>query len=120
MVSEIKGKYYGTEINQKWWKRYTKDKMLARGDGVFSFNEDNITFLRKLTRVPIEIPFENIVGFKTGKWHAGQWGAGHAIIKVIWERGGSTLSSGFSIAAKNSAFDQILNDLIGTLEKRSA
>ena len=75
-----RGHYLGTEINEKWWKRYTKNKMLARGNGVFSYNQDSIKFLRKLTTSPIEINFNEIVDIKTGKWHSGQWGAGRKII----------------------------------------
>jgi hypothetical protein len=28
MINEISGKYLGTEINGKWWKRYRKNKIL--------------------------------------------------------------------------------------------
>jgi hypothetical protein len=55
MFKEIYGKYFGTEIKEKWWRRYTKEKMSARGAGTFSNNDQTISFLRLLTKVPIEI-----------------------------------------------------------------
>jgi hypothetical protein len=36
MISEkALGIYFGTEINEKWWKRYTKDKLFMRGNGTY-------------------------------------------------------------------------------------
>lgn len=116
MTREIVGKYFGTEINQKWWKRYTKNKMLARGNGKFSYNEHEISFLRLLTKTPIVIEFNNILDFKLGKWHAGQWGAGRPIIKILWENNDQLLSSGFSISAESDEFDSIISELRNTLE----
>lgn len=117
MSHEIAGKYYGTEINEKWWKRYTKDKMLARGNGTFSYSHDTITFLRKLTDAPIEISFKEIMGFKTGKWHSGQWGAGRKIIKVIWKKDSQLYSSGFSIALSNNEIEIIISELNNIFEE---
>ena len=111
MSEEIEGKYFGTEINEKWWRRYTKNKMLARGNGLFSYNEQSLSFLRRLTKVPISIPFAAIQEFKTGRWHAGQWGAGQSIIKVIWKQGGLLLSSGFTVSKDKSTADRVLAEL---------
>jgi hypothetical protein len=111
MSIECEGKYFGTEIDEKWWKRYTKNKLLARGNGIFSYNDDAIKFLRKLTKTPIEITFEDIVAVKTGKWHSGQWGAGQKIIKVLWKKDGRMLSSGFSIALSGNEIDVVVAEL---------
>jgi hypothetical protein len=111
MSPKFSGKYYGTEINEKWWKRYLKDKMFVRGNGTFSYSQDSITFLRKLVKTPIEINFNNIMGFKTGKWHSGQWGAGRKIIKIIWKKNNQLLSSGFSVSMNNSEIDILLSEL---------
>jgi hypothetical protein len=117
MSNQIAGKYFGTEIDEKWWKRYTKDKMLARGDGEFSYNHDRISFLRKLTRSPIEIHFNEIVDIKVGKWHSGQWGAGRTIIKVIWKKNGQLLSSGFSFAMNDTETRNLISELNTILKK---
>lgn len=117
MPQEIAGKYFGTEIDEKWWKRYTKDKMLARGNGVFSYSRDSIKFLRKLTKTPIKIGFYDMVDIKTGKWHAGQWGAGRQIIKVLWKKNGQLLSSGFSMAIDGTQMEEVLSELKNFSEK---
>ncbi len=116
MNEEIAGKYFGTEINGKWWRRYTKDRLLARGNGTFSFNKHSILFLRLLTKNPIDIKFEEIVDIKIGKWHAGQWGAGQQIVKVIWEKKGQILSSGFSFSKEPDEVQTIVSKLNRTIE----
>lgn len=118
IIPKITGKYFGTEINQKWWRRYTKNKMLARGNGTFSYNEQAISFLRLMTKTPMVIEFKKITDFKLGKWHAGQWGGGRPIIKILWENNGQLLSSGFSISADSNEFDSILLELRQSLESK--
>ena len=118
MARKIEGKYFGTEIDQKWWRRYLKNKMLARGNGTFSFNEHAISFLRLLTKTPIVIEFSKVLDIKLGKWHAGQWGAGRPIIKILWENNGQLLSSGFSISAKSDELESILLELRNSIESK--
>ena len=108
MKKEIYGKYFGTEIDEKWWKRYTRNKMLARGNGTFSFDEKSIYFLRFLTKKPIQIEIRKIIDIKTGKWHAGQWGARKPILKIVWRDDEQMLSSGFSIS---NQFDEVFSEL---------
>ena len=71
-INEKTGLYLGTEIDEKWWKRYTKDKMFARGNGKYSYDNEGFYFLRYLTKLPITIPFKNVTEFKIGKWHSGR------------------------------------------------
>ncbi len=101
------GLYLGSEIYGKWWKRYTRDNMLARGNGRYWNDEKTFYFLRYLTRDPISIPFEDIKVFKTGKWHSGKWALGHTVLKIVWNKNGLLLSSGF-LAAKNKSDTEIL------------
>ena len=108
---EKPGKYFGTEIDDKWWKRFSKDKMLARGSGTFWCDDKAILFHRKLTREPIAIPFRQIVGFKTGKWHAGQWGGGAEVLKVLWKKEGQKLSSGFVLSGYTKSADKLASEL---------
>lgn len=116
MHREIEGKYFGTEVNKKWWKRYTKNNMLARGNGILSYNEQSIFFIRQLTKAPIAIDFSEIVEFKTGDWHAGQWSAGRKIIKVIWKKDNKTLSSGFTVLRNSAEITDMISNLNEILE----
>lgn len=111
MSRQFSGKYFGTEINGKWWRRFTKNKMLARGNGKFSYDDVSISFLRTLTKTPITIDFVRITGFNTGTWHGGQWGGGKTIIKVLWKDGKHVLSSGFYVAAGEMDVDDLLFEL---------
>ncbi len=108
MSLKVEGKYFGTEIDQKWWRRYTKNKMLSRGNGIFQINEHGISFLRKLTKTPITIRFSDFQGVIIGSWHAGQWGAGRQIVKILWEKDGQLLCSGFTISTDSKEIISML------------
>jgi len=110
-TKELAGKYFGTEIDPKWWKRYRKNKMFARGNGTFSYDKQSIFFLRLLTRTPLAIEFEKILEFKIGKWHAGQWGAGKPILKILWKKDNQLLSSGFSLSTESGEIQEVLSEL---------
>jgi len=45
-----KGAYLGTEIDEKWWKGYSKDGLLARGNGKYGFEDDCFFFLDTLQK----------------------------------------------------------------------
>lgn len=100
IIHEIEGNYFGTEIDEKWWKRYSKNKVLARGNGFFWCDQHSIHFLRYLTKEPIVILLANVIEFKTGKWHAERWGGGNKLLKVIWKQDRQRLSSGFALSSK--------------------
>ena len=101
MNKRNKGLYLGTEIvGRRWWKRYLKDKLFARGNGVYWFGDDGFYFLRYLTRRPIVIPFSDVLEIELGTKHAGRWAMGNLIVKIIWKKIGLILSSGFLVSKK--------------------
>jgi hypothetical protein len=69
--------------------------MLARGLGEYWIDDDSLCFRRYLTRNPIRVPLRRVVAVERGKWHAGRWVGGERAIKLVWERDGIQLSSGF-------------------------
>jgi hypothetical protein len=96
-----KGLYLGTEVvGKRWFKRYLKDKLFARGNGVYWFGDDGFYFLRYLTRGPICIAFSDVMGIELGTKHAGRWTMGNLIVKIIWRKDELTLSSGFLVSRK--------------------
>lgn len=111
MNNKVAGKYFGTEIDSKWWKRYKKNNLFARGNGDFSYDEFSISFLRLLTVSPIIIELEKILEIKVGKWHCGQWGAGKPILKILWKQNNQLLSSGFSVSKENGGVEGLLPEL---------
>jgi len=111
MISAITGKYLGTEINGKWWKRYRKNNMFARGDGKFYADDKTIYFHRLLTNEPISINIKDIKGFSVGKWHSGKWMMGYPVLKINWQKDGLVLSSGFFLYKNESDIRSLINKL---------
>jgi hypothetical protein len=106
-----KGHYLGTEIDEKWWKRYRKDKFFARGNGEYWFDDTALYFRRYLTRHPIVVPFAKVVKVKIGKSHAGRWLLGARVLKLIWEKDGMRLSSGFIVSRNQQETEAVTADL---------
>ena len=106
-----KGHYLGTEIDEKWWKRYKKDKLFARGNGEYWFDGTALYFRRYLTKHPIVIPFAKIIEMKIGKSHAGRWLLGSRVLKLVWEKDGMKLSSGFIVARNQQETEAVMADL---------
>jgi len=106
-----RGHYLGTEIDEKWWKRYTGEGLFARGNGEYWYDDEAFYFLRYLTRDPIVIPFDEISGLKVGTWHSGRWAWGKPIIKVLWAHQGQSLSSGFILAAQKPETLKLLDEI---------
>lgn len=110
-IAEKTGAYLGTEINEKWYRRYTKDKFLARGNGKYWYDGDAFFFRRFLSKTPVQIPLADIIGFKIGKWHSGRWCIGCPILKIIWSKNGQKLSSGFLISKNESDLENVISKL---------
>jgi len=103
------GQYLGTEIDEKWWKRYRKERFFARGIGEYWLDEHGFYFLRDLTQEPLFIAYESIQEIKSGKWHSGRWSGGKDILKIIWNKEGWRLSSGFSISGEEKEMNRLID-----------
>lgn len=110
-MEKKKGRYLGTSIDHKWWKRFTEDGYFARGSGEYWFDEENFYFLRYLTQKPIVIPFQKVHDLQLGKWHCGTWAWGMPVVKFQWKRDQKDLSSGFVLAKEGSKTQQILSEI---------
>jgi len=110
-MADHTGHYMGTEINGRWWKRYKKDGFFARGKGTYWYDEKAFYFLKYLADDPMVIPLEDITDIKLGTWHAGQWGAGAPVLKIIWEKDSLLLSSGFLLSKKREEVEAMISDL---------
>ena len=101
----------GTDIDGKWWKRYKKEGFFARGNGRYGYDNSAFYFYKYPKDKPIVIPFEDIVGFETGTWHAGRWGAGLPILKIIWKNDSYLLGSGFILSKNKDETEKIISEL---------
>ena len=114
MVSERAlrpGHYLGTVIDGKWWRRYRKEGLFARGTGEWWIEGGNLCFRRFLTRKPIVIALDRLSSVETGTWHAGRWGGGRTFLKLTWERDGRRLTAGF-ILARTEEESRVLMELL--------
>jgi len=100
--ARTRGHYLGTELNEKWWRRCRHHGLLARGIGEYWFEDNALFFRRFLMAEPIVIHFRDVTGVRVGKWHAGRWAGGAQVVKVVWNKAGDRLSSGFVMSRQKS------------------
>jgi hypothetical protein len=105
------GHYLGTEMNEKWWNRYTREGFFARGKGEYWYDNTAFYFLRYLSQGPIAIPFRRVDDIKVGKWHCGRWVWGKPIVKILWSHEGESLSSGFILSYDKNEMQSIMEDI---------
>jgi len=110
-INDKTGLYVGTEIDEKWWKRCTEDKLLTRGNGEYWNDDQAFYFLRYFIKEPIKIPYEKITGFRVGKWHSGKWCFGYPILKIIWLKNNHRLSSGFLVSKQEDEVENFVSEL---------
>jgi hypothetical protein len=110
-MEKRQGHYLGTEVEGKWWRRYTAPPFFARGNGTYWYDDRAFYFHRYLTQYPLELAFERIEEIQVGRWHAGRWAWGAPIVKLIWEEDGLSLSSGFVLSRSESQTRQVIQEL---------
>jgi hypothetical protein len=110
-MEKKQGYYAGTEVEEKWWRRYTRAPLFARGNGEYWYDEQSFHFRRYLTRDPLVIPFQSVSAVQVGRWHCGRWVWGAPIVKLIWENDGLSLSSGFVLSRSESQTRQVLEEI---------
>jgi len=103
--------YLGTEIDEKWWRRYKKQGFFMRGNGEFRAEENGLSFRRALTKDPLLIPYDKMTGLSFGKWHSGRWLLGAPILKIKWTEDGKNLCSGFYFKMPENAVQEIARHL---------
>ncbi|MGD2163726.1 MAG: hypothetical protein PVG04_11570 [Anaerolineales bacterium] len=119
MIDKQAGHYLGTEINESWWRRYSDDGFLARGNGEYWFEEQGLCFLRYLTLQPLFIPYAKVENITTGTWHAGRWNLGRPIVKLHWEQDGIQLSSGFVVGKDQRETEQFIVSLMRRVNRHN-
>mgnify|MGYP003667421016 CR=1 FL=1 len=116
-ISKLTGGYIGTEIDEKWWRRYKENGFFMRGNGEGELTENGLSFRRYLTKDPLIIPYKNITGITFGKWHAGKWLAGKPVLKLHWTAEGDArkLCAGFYFKLSENQ----LQRLVETIKKKA-
>jgi len=91
------GYYYGTTKGNSWWRRYSKNGWLSRGNSEIWVYQDGLYFRRYLTKAIKKIPAQEIKAVTIGRWHAGKW-TGAPVLKIAWTKDGKAVTSGFSVS----------------------
>ena len=115
-----RGYYFGTEIDETWWRRYLRDGYFARGSGEFWIDPSALHFRRYLTKTPLAIPFADVLDIKVGKWHAGRWGAGAPVVKILWQKSDARLSSGFVLSRDARETEALIQEIRSRLPKTAS
>ena len=110
-MEKKQGHYLGTEIEEKWWRRYTRPRFFARGSGEYWYDGQTFYFRRYLTQSPLVISLWCVSEVQVGRWHCGRWAWGAPVVKLIWENDGLSLSSGFVLSGKESQTRHVIEDL---------
>lgn len=118
MTERKPGHYLGTEVDDRWWRRFGGDGFFARGNGTYWFERDSLCFLRYLTSDPLCIHFDEIENISTGTWHAGRWGFGRQIVKLHWVRDEMQLSSGFVVGKDEDETEDFIIALMKRVNQR--
>ena len=113
MTSDDKkrGHYLGTEIDGKWWRRYSRDGFLARGNGEFQVDARTLQFRRYFIKTLIVIPLSDVRDVKLGKWHSGRWAGGAPVVKILWTKGDTLLCSGFVFSRDAREIDVLVRKI---------
>jgi hypothetical protein len=118
MTERKPGHYLGTEVDDRWWRRYKRDGFFARGNGNYWLEEDHLCFLRYLASEQLCIHFDEIENITTGTWHAGRWNLGRPIVKLHWIRDGVQLTSGFVVGSDEDETEAFIIALMKRVNQR--
>jgi len=92
-----RGHYLGTEIDHKWWRRYSKEGFYTRGSGEYWINDGFLFFQHHSKQTPIRLPLRNIVEIVYCPSKRKTRSDGTPLIKLIWQKEGKWLSSVFAL-----------------------
>lgn len=92
-IQKRHGRYLGTRIEHKWWRRYKEAGFINRGKGEYWIKDGALFFQRHASQEPISLPLRNLAEIKVCPCRGRSGGI--PIIKLVWEKDGLWLSSGF-------------------------
>jgi len=110
------GLYYGTTKGKSWWRRYTREGWLSRGNAEIWIDSEGFHFHRYLTKETKTIPLKAVREVAVGRWHAGKW-TGAPVIKITWKEGEMELVSGFSISWKREETDRWVSEIMRLVQQ---
>ncbi|MBD3404453.1 hypothetical protein GF420_16295 [candidate division GN15 bacterium] len=110
-MEKRRGHYMGTELDEKWYRRYKKEGFFARGLGDWWIENNIFRFHRIMLKKDLEIPLARVRAIELGRWHGGQWAGRKRVLKFIWEHEGRRLSSGFVLTRSSEDAARLREEL---------
>ena len=92
-IQKKRGQYLGTRVEHKWWRHYSKGGFFTRGIGEYWVKDGSLFFQQRNRQKPLRLPLHNLTEIKICPCKGRK--GGMPIIKLIWEKDGHWLSSGF-------------------------
>jgi hypothetical protein len=110
-IRKNRGQYLGTEIDHKWWRRYSKGGFSTRGIGEYWIKDGSLHFQHRTRQQPIRLPIKDIVEIILcpckKRTRIGQT----PVIKLVWKKDDTWLTSGFAISGSLEETSGLLNNL---------
>ena len=97
-IRKNRGQYLGTEIDHKWWRRYSKGGFFTRGKGEYWVKDGFLFFQHKTRQNPIRLPLQDIVEIILYPCRQRFRLGNKSVIKLVWQKDGRWLSSGFALS----------------------
>ncbi|HDT15401.1 MAG TPA: hypothetical protein ENN55_04245 [Firmicutes bacterium] len=110
------GSYAGTEAGGKWYSSYTDENFGASFTGLFYADESIIYFKKENSERVLKIPLRSVRRIEKGKLHAGKWLFNSTIVKIVWEKNGMELSSGFVFSRREFETQLAMQEIKNAVE----
>lgn len=104
-----RGQYLGTQLVNKWWRRYTQGEFVTRGAGEYWITDGCLFFQNYASHQPIILPLNKLAEIKVCPCQRRMGGI--PILKLVWEKDGRWLSSGFVLSGMLDRSNNLLASL---------
>ena len=97
-IQKKRGQYLGTEVDHKWWQRYSKDGFFTPGIGEYWIKDGSLFFQHRTRQKPISLPLRDIVEIVLCPCSRRSRDSRNPVLKLTWKKDGKWLSSGFILS----------------------
>jgi hypothetical protein len=110
-IQKKRGQYLGTEIDHRWWQRYSEDGFFTRGFGEYWIQDGTFHFQHQVRQNPIKLPLQKIVEIVLHPCNRRAKIGVMQIIELIWQKDGLWLSSSFALPGSIDEVNRLLTVL---------
>ena len=97
-IQKRRGQYLGTEVDHKWWQRYSKEGFFTPGIGEYWIKDGSLFFQHRTRQKPISLPLQEIVEIVLCPCSRRSRDSRNPVLKLTWKKDGKWLSSGFILS----------------------